>query len=901
MIRSHEFLLSFVSLVLISLLVLPQAQAATRPIDAEMQAIDFPDGWPTLPSPRYECGYHYYYDDTASPAWSWSIPNNYGDNLFNTRFTVDASVACTLKVAWLLLFSGNMEGDPDLRVYLWADDGSGFPGARLDSVDVPYSSLPPTGLGWVGADFSAAEHVFAEGEEFHLGWTTVGDAGDKLSVVSDDATGPYVGELRSSVFSEGAWTSIYDLFGEDYAFFIQAEMCCEYVPGVTITVPGDHATIQAAIDAASEAHADTILVNDGIYTGEGNRDIDFLGKSIILKSVNGPEYTIIDCQGSEADPHRGITISTGCDERTTVEGFTIQNAYHEWGGGMLLFDVSATVRNCVFKDNGTGQLGGPGGAIRCTWGDVPEVTPTITNCVFEGNSASYGGALMIDGGDPITIDSCLFVRNSSWEGGAIEMFGHQLVLSNSTFYGNQADNGNCLHTENTDVLIRNVIMAFGGGGAAVSAYYQGDWPPLYPQVECTDIYGNGGGDFSGNIADQLGINGNMSLNPHFCDTLSGDFHLDQYSPCLPGNVLNSCGTLMGLYGANCQNCPDADADLICDDMDNCTGLSNPDQADNDGDGAGDLCDTCPNDPDDDADGDGYCADVDNCPVVYNPGQEDADADGVGDICDNCVTDSNPSQEDQDHDGIGDACDECTDSDEDGYGDPGFPANTCPEDNCWFMNNPDQTDTDGDGEGDACDDCTDSDNDGTHDEGFPSSRCDPDNCDGIYNPDQADGDEDGLGDVCDNCPSVNNPDQLDGDSDGVGNACDNCLEINNPGQEDADSDGAGDLCDTCPNDPDNDIDEDGLCGDVDSCPTVYNPDNSPDSCCCLLRGDFDDNGQYDISDLTAFVDFMFAGGPGPMCEPAADVNADGVVDISDLTCLVDHLFGLGECFVPCPIY
>jgi hypothetical protein len=83
--------------------------------------------------------------------------------------------------------------------------------------------------------------------------------------------------------------------------------------------------------------------------------------------------------------------------------------------------------------------------------------------------------------------------------------------------------------------------------------------------------------------------------------------------------------------------------------------------------------------------------------------------------------------------------------------------------------------------------------------------------------------------------------------------------------------------------------------------VYNPDNSPDSCCCLLRGDFDHNGQYDISDLTAFVDFMFAGGSGPVCLAEADVNNDGVVDISDLTCLVDHLFGIGTCFVPCPTY
>ena len=904
MIRNHRLLLLsglVATFILISLLIVSQTQGATRPIDVEAQAIDIPGGLPTLPTPRYECGYLYYYDDTASPVWAWSIPGNYDDDFYNTRFTVEAGVACTLKVAWLLLYSGFMEGDPDLRVYLWDDDGSGFPGTKLDSVDVPYASLPPTGLAWVGADFSAAEHVFAEGEEFHLGWTTVGDPTDVLSVVSDDATGPYVGEERSSAYAEGAWVSMLNLWGSDYAFFIQAEMCCEYIPGVTITVPGDYGTIQDAIDAASEAHGDIILVSDGTYTGVGNRDIDFLGKSIILKSVNGPEYTIIDCEGSAVDPHRGITIGNGCDERTTVEGFTIQNAYREWGGGMLIFDASATVRNCIFKNNGTGQLGGPGGAIRCMWIDIQEMAPTITNCVFDGNSASYGGALFIDAGEPTTIDSCLFIRNSAWEGGAIEMFGHQLILSNSTFYGNQGDYSSCIHTEATHATIQNVIIAFGAGGPAVTAHPVGTWPPEYPQFECSDIYGNAGGDWVGNFADQLGVNGNISLNPHFCDTLTDDFYLDQYSPCLASSVLNTCGTLIGLFGANCQNCVDADVDFVCDDGDNCAGLSNPDQADADGDGVGDLCDACPNDPDNDADGDGHCADVDNCPDVSNPGQEDADDDGVGDVCDNCVNASNPGQEDLDSDGIGDDCDECTDSDGDGYGNPGYSANTCPEDNCESIGNPDQTDTDGDGLGDVCDDCTDSDNDGFHDEGFPTMRCDPDNCDGIYNPDQADADQDGLGDVCDNCPNAANEDQADGDGDGVGDVCDNCPAIDNPGQEDVDSDGQGDVCDVCPNDPDNDIDEDGLCGDVDSCPTVYNPDNSPDSCCCLLRGDFDHSGQYDISDLTAFVDFMFTGGSGPVCLAEADVNNDDVVDISDLTCLVDHLFGLGECFVPCPTY
>jgi hypothetical protein len=73
---------------------------------------------------------------------------------------------------------------------------------------------------------------------------------------------------------------------------------------------------------------------------------------------------------------------------------------------------------------------------------------------------------------------------------------------------------------------------------------------------------------------------------------------------------------------------DADGDYIPDAMDNCPGAQNPDQADSDGDGAGDACPIY-----EDFDGDGVADKEDNCPNIATSDFADRDGDGIGDPCD----------------------------------------------------------------------------------------------------------------------------------------------------------------------------------------------------------------------------------------------------------------------------
>lgn len=186
---------------------------------------------------------------------------------------------------------------------------------------------------------------------------------------------------------------------------------------------GDYFTIQDAIWGI--ANGDTIFLTEGVYTGDGNRDIDSLGKSFSLLYSGSPsDSCVIDCNGSQSDPHRALLISNLDNVSIVIEGITFCNAYVLDNGGVFMLhpnDIDEFgvlhISQCTFINNHAMQHGG----VLYAWTWSPLAVIHLMQCIFINNSAGMnGGALLIAGhGVGGNITDCMFAYNNAHNGGAM--------------------------------------------------------------------------------------------------------------------------------------------------------------------------------------------------------------------------------------------------------------------------------------------------------------------------------------------------------------------------------------------------------------------------------------------------------------------------------------------------
>ena len=164
-------------------------------------------------------------------------------------------------------------------------------------------------------------------------------------------------------------------------------------PGdVTVSDPAEDGSSAHPFDAIQEAvdrayDTDSVIVGDGTYQGVGNRDINLLGRQITLRSVNGPAKTVVDCQATAQNQHRGFTFDHGETANTVVSGFTVTGGNQTSGGGIYCSGASPKLENLIISNNKASN--GSGGGICC----IANSAPQIAGCRISGNSAvpSSGG------------------------------------------------------------------------------------------------------------------------------------------------------------------------------------------------------------------------------------------------------------------------------------------------------------------------------------------------------------------------------------------------------------------------------------------------------------------------------------------------------------------------------
>jgi len=171
---------------------------------------------------------------------------------------------------------------------------------------------------------------------------------------------------------------------------------------------GPKRTIQAGINAAGDG--DTVLVAAGMYSGLGNVNLLTWGRPIVVHAMEGPESTIIDCNGLG----RGFAFLYNETPATVVSGFTVTRGmtppYLSGGAMVCWMGANPRIRNCVLTNSEAGWGGGLYSAVS---------SPIIENCRIENNSPTgveigYGS---------MHLEGINRVEGNDWVGGAVMLAG----------------------------------------------------------------------------------------------------------------------------------------------------------------------------------------------------------------------------------------------------------------------------------------------------------------------------------------------------------------------------------------------------------------------------------------------------------------------------------------------
>ncbi|HUW32586.1 MAG TPA: right-handed parallel beta-helix repeat-containing protein, partial [Planctomycetota bacterium] len=293
-----------------------------------------------------------------------------------------------------------------------------------------------------------------------------------------------------------------------------------------IHIPRDYPTIQSAISHAEDG--DVVVADPGRY----EENLDFLGKSIVVRSVNPAdpetvEATVIDgCQKGPVIIMRGVASGT-------IQGLKIVNGLAEYasGGGILCDNSTASIVGNVIVGN---KASSRGGGLLCLDSDI-----MICANLISSNEACRGGGIGLQGSVAQVMENVLSENN----GGAIGGWYSSGTISDNAMISNDAvaPRGALAIDYRRWVVCGNVIRGNSGGGI---------WVAPNSMIVGNNMILDNTGAFTGGIHVRSGsliisnnlIIGNSSI---FCAGLS---HSGSDIATISGNAVvgNSSGWTGGL-------------------------------------------------------------------------------------------------------------------------------------------------------------------------------------------------------------------------------------------------------------------------------------------------------------------------------------------------------------------
>ena len=361
--------------------------------------------------------------------------------------------------------------------------------------------------------------------------------------------------------------------------------------GATLTVPGDYPTIQAAIDASVDG--DVVEIADGTYTGVGNKNLDFDGKAITVRSASGdPATCIIDCE----QDGRGFYFHSGEGADSIVEGLTITEGRADDGGGVCCDDNSSpTFKNCMIANCTVTRIGGKGGGFCCIESDPTLIgctisendaipgghgggfycergSPSFVGCAILGNSANFdGGGLCCKFGEP-TLTDCVIAGNTGrFIGGGLSLMASSAALTDCTISGNSCtdSSGGAVYQSSDDrsTFYNCTISENEAKGTGGAIYCSGGSPRI---INCL-IQANSSNNYHGGGVACLGAStlllSNCTIRGNKAHYDGGGVYCHHSSPSITNCIIsaNSAG-----YGGGGVACASIGAPLFR----NCTIIGN---------------------------------------------------------------------------------------------------------------------------------------------------------------------------------------------------------------------------------------------------------------------------------------------------------------------------------------